>query len=134
VRPLRAEDWPRLLALDAAAFGADRAALLRGFARRLPAAAWIAADGSGYALGRGGLRAPQIGPVVAADPATAQALVAAAQGAIARPVLLDAAPALDAALAASGAQRLRPFTRMARGAPPPGNAAQLVAMAGPEFG
>lgn len=134
VRPLRDDDWPLLLARDAAAFGGDRAMLLRGFAQRLPEAAWIAEDGSGFALGRDGLRAPQIGPVVAADAATALELVAAARNRLGTPVLLDAAPALDGALSAAGAHRLRPFTRMALGAPPSGNVAQLLVMGGPEFG
>jgi hypothetical protein len=134
VRPLRDADWPALLACDAAAFGAPRASLLRGFAARLPQAGWIAEDGSGFALGRDGLRMPQIGPVVAADAGTARALVAAAWRAIGGPVLLDLADEAAALLEDAGAERLRPFTRMARGAAPPGIAQRLVAMAGPEFG
>jgi hypothetical protein len=137
VRPLREDDWPALLALDGAAFGAPRGALLHGFARRLPAGGWIAEDGTGYALGRDGLRLDQIGPVVARDPATALALIAAARRAIGRPALLDLADAaapVAAAIAAAGGVRLRPFTRMACGAQPPGEQALLVAMAGPEFG
>jgi GNAT superfamily N-acetyltransferase len=137
VRPLRDADWPTLLAQDATAFGASRESLLRGFARRFPQAAWVAADGSGFALGRDGVRAAQIGPVVARDPATAMALVAAAQRAIGGPVLLDLADGateVAGALAQAGAERLRPFTRMTLGAAPPGEAQQLVAMAGPEFG
>jgi GNAT superfamily N-acetyltransferase len=133
VRPLRDSDWPTLLALDAAAFGGDRAALLRGFAARLPEAGWIAEDGSGYALGRDGVRAPQVGPVVAQDDATALALIAAARQAVRRPVLLDLADG-RAGLVAGHATPLRPFTRMARGVAPPGDARALVAMAGPEFG
>ncbi len=137
VRPLQPDDWPALLALDAEAFGAPREALLRGFAARLPAAAWLAADGSGFALGRDGLRAPQIGPVVARDEGMALALIAAARGAIGRPALLDladAASGIAAALSQADSERLRPFTRMARGAPLPGDPRLLVAMAGPEFG
>ncbi|HEV7266961.1 MAG TPA: GNAT family N-acetyltransferase [Falsiroseomonas sp.] len=134
VRPLRDTDWPALLACDAAAFGAPRAALLRGFAARLPQACWIAEDGSGFVLGRDGLRAPQIGPVIAEDPATARALVAAASRAIGGPVLVDLADEAAALLEDAGAERLRPFTRMACGAAPPGIAQRLVAMAGPEFG
>jgi hypothetical protein len=34
----------------------------------------------------------------------------------------------------AGAERLRPFTRMALGDSLPGDRRQLVAMAGPEFG
>jgi GNAT superfamily N-acetyltransferase len=136
VRPLQDADWPALLDLDAAAFGAPREALLRGFAARLPQAGWIAVDGSGFALGRDGLRAPEIGPVVAQDEATALALVAAAATAIARPVLIDltdSATGIGAVLAGTG-ERLRPFTRMTRGAALPGDPRRLFAMAGPEFG
>lgn len=133
VRPLREGDWPALLSLDEAAFGAPRAPLLRGFARRLPAAAWIAEDGSGFVLGRDGLRAPGLGPLVAADHATARALLAAARHGVGAPVLLDLAD--DAAGVAAGlGERLRGFTRMTRGAAPPGDARRLVAMGGPEFG
>lgn len=137
VRPLAESDWPALLALDAEAFGAPRAALLQGFAARLPAAAWIAGDGSGFALGRDGLRAPQIGPVVARDPRTALALIAAAARGIGAPVLVDLVDAqaeVAAALRETGAEMLRPFTRMARGAAPPGRHDLLVTMGGPEFG
>ncbi|WP_333779793.1 GNAT family N-acetyltransferase, partial [Falsiroseomonas oryzae] len=103
----------------------------------LPAAAWVAEDGSGFALGRDGVRAPQIGPVVAKDPDTALALLAAAQRAIGGPAILDLADDAASVIAAvdrAGGERLRPFTRMVRGAAPPGLTARLVAMAGPEFG
>ncbi len=135
VRPLREADWPTLLERDARAFGASRESLLRDFARRLPAAAWIAEDGS-FALGRDGLRLPQIGPVVARDAGTALALVAAARAAIG-PCLLDLhddATAIAAALDSAQGERLRPFTRMTRGRTLPGDPAALFAMAGPEFG
>jgi len=137
VRRLRDADWPALLALDEAAFGASREALLRNFAARLPQTGWIAEDGSGYVLGRDGLRLPEIGPVVAADSATALSLIAAAHQAIGGASLIDlsdSAPDIAASLAAAGGESLRPFTRMARGAPPPGDAGRLIAMAGPEFG
>jgi GNAT superfamily N-acetyltransferase len=137
VRRLRESDWPALLAFDREAFGAPREKLLRSFAERLPAACWITEDGSGYALGRDGLRLPQIGPVVATGPAIAVALVAAAARATGGTVLLDLADDAGdviAILESAGAERLRGFTRMARGAAPPGLAERLIAMAGPEFG
>ena len=137
VRPIRAADWPALLAADASAFGAAREALLRSFAVRLPQAGWIAEDGSGFVLGRDGLRLPEIGPVVAADGPTALALVAAAQRGVGTPVLIDLsdrAEDIGAALVEAGGERLRPFTRMARGGTLPGDARRLIAMAGPEFG
>jgi GNAT superfamily N-acetyltransferase len=137
VRPLAAEDWPMVFALDAAAFGAPRMALLRAFAARRPDAAWIVADGGGFALGRDGLRAPAIGPVVAQDATTALALIAAASRAIGGPAILDLSESqagIAAALREAGGEVLRPFTRMALGAAPPGRHDLLVTMAGPEFG
>ncbi len=139
VRPLRAEDWPALLALDLAAFGAPRAALLQGFAQRLPAAAWVAEAGrriTGAVLGRDGVRTQGLGPLWAQDAATARALLAAARHAVG-PVVLDlrdGALGLDAWLSAHGAAAQRPFTRMALGANPPGDATFYAAVAGPEFG
>lgn len=137
VRPLADHDWPALLALDAAAFGAPREALLRDFAARCPPAAFIAEDGTGFALARDGARGPQIGPVVAREDATARALIAAARGALPGAPVLDlpeARGALADWLRAHGAAPQRPFTRMARGADTPGEAALLAAVAGPEFG
>jgi GNAT superfamily N-acetyltransferase len=151
VRPLREADWPALLALDGAAFGAPREFLLRGFAARLPSAA-LAAEGpgglAGFVLARDGLRAPQIGPLVATGVAAARALLAAALAALPGPGaeagaapravidLCDAQAEVAAWIAAHGAREQRPFTRMALGADPPGlpGAPPLVAVAGPEFG
>jgi GNAT superfamily N-acetyltransferase len=137
LRPIAAADWPALLALDAVAFGAPREALLRDLQARLPQAAFRTEDGSGFVLAREGLRAPQIGPVVAADEAAAAALVAAAHAALGGPAVIDladAATALAARLDAAGAERQRPFTRMLRGGAPLGQADRNFAFAGPEFG
>jgi GNAT superfamily N-acetyltransferase len=137
VRPLAADDWPALLALDLAAFGAPREALLRDFAARLPQAAFIAKDGSGYALARDGARGSQIGPVVAADRETASALIGAARRALPGPAFIDLPDArgdLATWLTRHGGTVLRPFTRMARGADTPGEAWRFAAVAGPEFG
>jgi hypothetical protein len=136
-RRITEADWPALLAMDARGFGAPRMALLRGFAARLPTAAWIAEDGHGFALGREGHRLPQIGPVVAETPGAARAVLLGALRALGGPVLLDLADAEGALaedLEAAGARRLRRFTRMTLGAALPGDPALLVAMAGPEFG
>lgn len=135
VRPMTEDDWPAVLAQDAAAFGAPREALLRDFAARAPA--FVAEDGSGFAMARGGARGPQIGPVVARDDATAMALIAAARAALPGTCVLDlpeARPGLAAWLAAQGGAMQRPFTRMALGADTPGDAALFAAVAGPEFG
>ncbi len=136
-RALREDDWPAVRALDAAAFGAPREALLRDFAARIPGAAFVADDGSGFALARDGARGPQIGPVVARDDATACALIGAARAALqGAPVLdlPDARGGLADWLRAHGAALQRPFTRMALGADTPGDPAMLAAVAGPEFG
>lgn len=137
VRPLGDDDWAAVLALDTAAFGAPRATLLRDFAARLPQAAFIAEDGSGFALARDGARGPQIGPVVAADDAVARALIAAARHALPGSAVLDlpdARPSLADWLSRHGGEVLRPFTRMALGADTPGEPALIAAVAGPEFG
>ncbi len=140
VRPLREEDWPAVLALDLAGFGAPREALLRGFAGRLPAAAWVAEAGGrirGAILGRDGLRHPGLGPLWASDAATARALLAAARHALPEAAVLDLGdhvPGLGDWLAAQGALQQRPFTRMVLGADLPGAAAVYQAASGPEFG
>ena len=137
VRPMRDGDWPAVMALDAAAFGAPRPVLLRDFATRLPQAAFIAEDGSGFALARDGARGPQIGPVVAPDDATARGLIAAGRNALPGAVVLDLPDArgcLSDWLARHGGTMLRPFTRMALGADTPGDPAHIAAVAGPEFG
>src|SRR5262249_40669536 len=74
VRPIAEADWPALCAYDAAAFGADRGAVLAGLRGRLPAAELVAARANGIAgflLGRDGGLAAQIGPLIADDDATA---------------------------------------------------------------
>jgi GNAT superfamily N-acetyltransferase len=137
VRLVRPGDWPTLLALDAAAFGAPREALLRDFAARCPLAAFIAEDGAGFALARDGAHGPQIGPVVAREDATARALIAAARAALPGTPVLDLAEprgGLAAWLAAHGAAPQRPFRRMTAGDTLPGDPALIAAVAGPEFG
>lgn len=137
VRPMRDDDWPSVLALDAAAFGAPRAGLLRDFAARQPQAAFVTRDGTGFVLARDGVQGPQIGPLVARHDEDARALVAAARAALAgAPVLdlCDARPGVADWLARHGAILQRPFTRMALGADTPGDAAMIAAVAGPEFG
>lgn len=92
VRPLRAGDWTNVLNEDHAVFGADRGEILRDLARRVPRAALVAERAGrlcGASFARDGRLATQIGPVIAADDATAQALIAAALTTIASPVFID---------------------------------------------
>lgn len=85
IRPMSEADSPAVRALDRPAFGADRGDLLDALVERLPAAARVAErDGVlvGYVCGRDGREARQLGPLLAADDATAGALLGAALAAV----------------------------------------------------
>jgi GNAT superfamily N-acetyltransferase len=140
-RPLRTEDWPRLLELDARAFGANRAPLLARLAQRSAAFACVAErEGRllGYLLGRNGRLATQVGPVVTEDAAAAAALVAHALARIDGPVLIDVVDrhsGFAGLLANAGFAVERGYTRMTLGAGAPfGDERLTVAIAGPELG
>lgn len=141
IRPLHADDWSALLALDAPAFGANRERLLRALAQRLPQAAWVAETRSrlaGFVFGRDGREAFQLGPLIANDPQTAMQLIAVALDKMDGPVYLDLADrhqAIRTWLTRSGFVEQRPFTRMVLSSgPAPGNAGAVVLVAGPELG
>ena len=138
VRPLEESDWHWIAELDLAAFGASRERLLRALAGRLPEAALVAEDRTGFVLGRDGREARQIGPVVASDEHTAEVLLSRALSAVESPVYLDVvghAPALREWLEGRGFWFQRPFTRMVRGAgPAPGDERLVYCVAGPELG
>ena len=140
LRPIEATDWPAILAYDLTVFGDRREALLRDLAMRLPAAALLAeAAGKvrGYALGRPGRLAMQIGPLQADAPEIALALAGKAFAAIAGRVFIDVADrqeSLQRWLAGGGFKVQRPFTRMLRGRTEPfDDTARLYAPAGPEL-
>lgn len=135
VRVLEANDWPWLSELDAAAFGASRAPLLRALAARLPEAALVV-PGEGFLLGRDGRQATQLGPLVARNEAAARTLLAGALQCVAPPVFLDvAAEGLRAWLLAGGFREQRPFARMVKGAAAaPGRRELALVVAGPELG
>lgn len=141
VRALRDEDWAALLALDAAAFGCDRAPLLAQLRARSTAFACVKEEGGrlrGFLLGREGRIATQLGPIVAEDAGTAAALASWAVARLAAPVIVDTLERharFAQALATHGFDRERPYTRMALGREGLfGDPARLVAIAGPEFG
>ncbi|MCW5658146.1 MAG: GNAT family N-acetyltransferase [Burkholderiaceae bacterium] len=141
-RPLRDADWPAIEALDTPAFGANRGALLRALAQRLPLAARVAEQGGrviGFVLGRDGREATQVGPLIAADDAVAHQLLADTLVALPGPLYLDLLDRRRALLLpwlqAQGFQFQRPFTRMVHGRrDAPGDAATIVLAAGPELG
>jgi predicted N-acetyltransferase YhbS len=141
VRPLAPRDWPRIVALDTEAFGADRARLLKALAVRLPAAALVcerSGEVTGFLFGRDGREACQLGPLVARDAQSAQALLDSALAKVAPPVyldLVDRETALASWLGARGFSFQRPFTRMVRSADrAPGNASMVFCPAGAELG
>jgi GNAT superfamily N-acetyltransferase len=141
VRQMQGSDWPRVLALDAAAFGCDRSPLLerlrdrsRGFACVLEQRGRL----QGFLLGREGRVATQLGPIVAEDEASAAALAAHALQRLAAPVIVDALQrhaAFARWLAQHGFERERPYTRMALGRDELfGDPQRTIAIAGPELG
>jgi len=130
-----------VLALDAAAFGCNRAPLLDRLRQRSGAFACSIGQGErlrGFLLGRDGRAATQFGPIVADDEDTACLLVAHALARVATPIVVDALERHErfaAWLAAQGFERERPYTRMALGGDPLfGDAARTLAIAGPELG
>lgn len=140
-RPLFDADWPQVLALDAQAFGCDRAPLLERLRERSPQFSCVAEkDGAlrGFLLGREGRVATQLGPIVAEDEAAAAELSGFACARIAGAVLLDALDRhadLARWLEAQGFARERPYTRMALGRDELfGDPRRLAAIAGPELG
>jgi GNAT superfamily N-acetyltransferase len=141
VRPITDADWPALCAYDAAAFGAERSAVLAGLRGRLPAADLVAARADrivGFLLGRDGGLAAQIGPLIADDDAIAVALAARALDGIEGPLFVDLADGkreLRSVLDARGFAAARPFTRMLYGSSARfDDAARTFAVVGPEFG
>jgi GNAT superfamily N-acetyltransferase len=132
--------WPALCRYDAAVFGADRGKLLNRLRGRSPAEFVAIRDGrvAGFLMGRDGRVAAQLGPLIADDDATAQALLAHGLRAVDGPLYIDvpdSKSSLLAVLAARGFIRERPFTRMlhARSAGFE-DAARTYALVGPEFG
>jgi ribosomal protein S18 acetylase RimI-like enzyme len=138
IRPMRPSDIAAVTALDATAFGSRRAFLVESLFDRAPQLSFVTADGAGFAMARPGRIATQIGPIVAANEATAAALLAAAFGASTGPVFLDLADQwtrLARELQARKFSAQRPFLRMGLGCVAPfGDVGRQFVVAGPEFG
>jgi GNAT superfamily N-acetyltransferase len=141
VRAVRDADWDGLCAYDAAAFGANRSALLGRLRGRLPAAELIAERNghiAGFMLGRNGRSASQIGPLVAEDDAAAHMLLEQALSKIAGPIYLDLADSkagLRSWLEQCGFASQRPLTRMLLGRVEGyDDPVRTYAVVGPEFG
>jgi hypothetical protein len=141
IRRITDADWPELCSYDARMFGADRSAVLGRLRGRMPRAEFVAyrkEQIAGFLLGRDGQTATQLGPLVADDEATAQALLDRGLGAIEGTVYLDLADtktALHASLLKRGFEVQRPFTRMVFGRDRAfDDPARTFAVAGPELG
>ena len=141
LRPMLVDDLDRVAEADADAFGAERRHLVAYLRRAAPESGWIAERRSrleGFVLGRPGRLARHIGPLCAADVGIAKALLARALGDRQEPASIDV-PDDQSAFAAWVEEcnfvRIRPFTRMLKGASSvPGDPRRLFAIAGPELG
>jgi len=142
IRPLVAADLLGIVAFDRPRSGMQRSHVLAYLLQQAAEAAFVAAvegDIAGYALGRPGRIAFQIGPVVADREDVAIALVSYALARLDGPAMIDVPDAhadLRVWLDRHGAVRQRGFTRMTLGEPPDGlrSPAAVFALAGPELG
>jgi GNAT superfamily N-acetyltransferase len=133
--------WPKLCAMDAAAFGADRTGLLTNLGARLPQAALYAERNSrisGFLLGRDGRVATQLGPLIADDDETARALLSHAIRTSRGKTFIDVADTktdLIDVLKTAGFTSQRPLTRMLhRRTEAFDDGQHTYAVVGPEFG
>jgi GNAT superfamily N-acetyltransferase len=141
IRAVTDADWPALCAYDAAAFGAERGAVLAGLHGRLPSAELVAERRgriAGFILGRDGMLAGHLCPLIADDDAIACALIARALDAIDGPLFIDFADdksTVRCFLETRGFAAVRPFTRMIYGTLAGfDDPARTFAVVGPEFG
>jgi predicted N-acetyltransferase YhbS len=142
IRPIgSADDLDRIAAYDRSALGVDRRWLLVHLVARKPRCALVAtAAGTvqGFVLARDGRVAHHIGPLLADDTATAEALAARALAAGTAPTVIDAADrqaGFRAWLTTAGFRPVRSFARLRLG--PDGRLdepARVYAVAGPEYG
>jgi GNAT superfamily N-acetyltransferase len=136
VREVRERDWPSLLTMDRAAFGASREMLLRSLWTRLPEAGLVFQSGNtirGFLLGREGRESRQLGPLIADSAEVAKALLETGLERVAAPLYIDLAD--HAPELAQGFEYQRPFTRMVHGVHgAPGNERAMFLVAGPELG
>jgi ribosomal protein S18 acetylase RimI-like enzyme len=141
IRPLTPADLADVGAFDTPRSGMQRPHVLAhlfGEASEHTIVAESAGRIVGFALGRPGRIAFQVGPAVADDEAVATALLSAAMARRAGPVMIDVPDVhagLRARLESAGAVRQRGFTRMTLGEPPPGVAdpSRIFALAGPSW-
>jgi GNAT superfamily N-acetyltransferase len=137
-----AGDLAEIVAYDTPKSGYRREAILADLWRRSTGFAQVArrSDGglAGFVLGRDGQLSWHLGPIVADNEATALALLSAAAGALAQPLIVDVPEThrqLRGWLRDRGATAPRRYTRMLRVADRRiGEAECVFALAGPELG
>ncbi len=142
IRPLESVDLPRVIRFDGEIFGQPRGGVLQTWHARAPRYAFLreTSDGRrGVCLGRAGANFEHIGPVVATDLETAEALLRAAlHQARGKPTLVDAFLHDDrwpSFLEALGFRKERELIRMFRGPNRfPGKPEMQWAASGPELG
>jgi len=146
VAPLSERDWPQVRETDRAAFGADRAPLLKALRGRAPERAWCTVRKTkltGFCLGRDGRCYAQIGPIVAESAEDAAVLFQAAADTLHKRAVVVDVPAMQepflAWLSELGFVCQRSLTRMWRssGDTTPAFASAPTrqwAIAGPELG
>jgi GNAT superfamily N-acetyltransferase len=141
-RPLKANDFPALLKLDRAVFGADRQTVLEWLFKDAPQYAYIVEEQGrihAFCLGRRGHDFDQIGPIIAIDENSAtQLLSSALHQAAEKAIVLDIfthTPEWITFVSSLGFKALRPLIRMYRGSNNyAGVPARQFAILGPEFG
>jgi GNAT superfamily N-acetyltransferase len=135
------ENWPGLAAYDAAAFGADRGAIITRLRGRLRGADLFATRQDrcvGMLLGRDGRVASHLGPLIAEDDEAAKTLLSHALRIVPGPAFIDLADSKAAVrqwLEGCGFTPQRPFTRMLYGRSTSfDDGERTYAVIGPEFG
>ena len=131
-----------IVRLDREAFGAERRALLSSVAAGAPELVVVARRGGeleGFALGRHGSHADQLGPLVARDAATAQQILDEFLTRTRRTELsvdmVGVHPWIRSVLLSRDFQPSRPLTRMYLGTnDAPGSSACRCTILGPEYG
>jgi ribosomal protein S18 acetylase RimI-like enzyme len=142
VEPMQRDDLIAVCAIDRIVFGAPRTYLLEWLLEGAPEYAHVArVDGrvAGYVLGRRGHEFDHVGPLIADDVETAEALARACLShRSGRGYIMDATVENDAwslFLETVGFRQQRPYIRMYRGGTPPfGQPRRQFAVLGPEFG
>ena len=139
--PQNATNLESIVSLDRLACGFDRSELLRAVIESAPELACVntpSPANTGFALGRRGWIADQLGPWVAVDRATASSLLDdflrhSSRQSVFVDCLKDSKWAIPL-VCSKGFDLVRPLTRMYRGENCPGQPRLVGAVLGPEFG